>query len=90
MERSVSASRETGPSHQGATIVPHQGSLLTGDEGAGACGKPRPREQDGPEQGKSRWGGAGAESAGSAAEYPSKSRSESDSRDDRLRFEVTP
>ena len=90
MERSISSSGESGPSQQGAAIVQHQGSLLTGDDGAGACGKPCPREQDGPEQGKSRRGSAGAESADSAAEYRSNSRSESDSRVDRLRFEVTP
>ncbi len=89
-ERSTSPSGESGPSQQGATIVQHQGSLLTGEDGAGACGKPRRCEQDGPEHGKSRRGPEGAESAGPAAEYRSTSRSESDSRADRLRFEVTP
>jgi hypothetical protein len=90
MEWSVSFSGEFGPSQQSATVVLHQGSLLTGDDGAGDCGKPRSREQDGPVQGKSRRGCAGMESTGSAAEYLSNSRSESDARVDRIRFEVTP
>lgn len=86
---SAGVSADAGPPQRSPTVVPHQGSLLTGDGGAGACGKLRPREQDGPEHGKSRRRLIGAESPGSAPEYLSNSRSESDSRVDRLKFEVT-
>lgn len=49
------------PSRQVARLVQQKGSvILTEIEVEGACGKPRPFEQPGPEQGKSRRGTAGA------------------------------
>jgi hypothetical protein len=86
MERSASFSAESGPFPRAATVVQQKGSvILIGIDVAGACGKFRPSEQPGPEQGRSRRGAAGVESA----EYFSNSRSESDSRVDRIRFDVT-
>jgi hypothetical protein len=86
MERSASFSAESGPFPRAATVVQQKGSvILIGIDVAGACGKFRPSEQPGPEQGRSRRGTAGVESA----EWINTSRSESDSRADRIRFDVT-
>jgi hypothetical protein len=60
-ERLAGRSADCGSPHWIARVVEHQGSLLNGVEGAGACGKPCPLEQEGPEQGKSRRGPAGVE-----------------------------
>jgi hypothetical protein len=85
--RSVAA----GPTPGGAMVRPYQRSILnTADRtGAGAWGKPWPREQDGPEQGESRRGPAGAGAVGCAAECRKTSRFESDSWCNRLAFDVT-
>jgi hypothetical protein len=71
-------------------VVQHQESLiLTRNEITGADGEPLPREQDGPEQGNSRRGPAGAGFAWSVAEYLNSSMSASDARADRITFDVT-
>ena len=91
-ENSAGFSADSGPSQPGEFEVQHQGSLIrTETVGAGACGKFRPPcEQDGPEQGKSRRGLAGADSTDSADEsYRSNSSSDTESRLDRIRSEVT-
>jgi hypothetical protein len=87
---SGSVSAKSGLSQHDAIVVQHQGSLLNDVDGAGACGNRWPCEQDRPEHGRSRRGLDGAKSFGSTVEWPSHSRSESDSWTDRLRFEVTP
>jgi hypothetical protein len=78
------------PQHS-ATIVQHQGSLVSvgSTEGAGGRGRSCPREHDGPEQGRSGLGFPDAGSAGSVKESRSNSRSKADFPVDRLEFEMT-
>ena len=77
------------PKRGSGRAVGHHRSFHSGNQGEGTCGKPCPREQDGPEHGRSP---DGLERAGSAAwvmEYLNTSRSESVLSIDRSAFERT-
>ena len=59
--------------HRGAIAMMHIGSLVISTTTAGTFGQPRPCEQEGPAQGRSRPGIAGRDAAGSSMRLASSS-----------------
>jgi hypothetical protein len=90
LERSASSKVGAGRCHRGTTVVIHQESFVTVETGAETGGKPCRREQVRPEQGGSRRGTAGRESAVSAMMSASDARCAMDRSSRRPASELTP